>query len=976
MPIQNPIDAQSLIDNIDVVRYDPTRVKRVVLNQLDSIAKINPAHPFSLLLESACVIASAGALDALRSTRRPYAVLAQNMEELYHHMSDEDYVGRFAMPSKSKFIIGVQENELLNSMVLDTTTGYKKVVIPRNTFFTVNNTDFSLQYPIEIRQLLHGGIQIVYDVSVTSPLRILTTNTIKLMYRTDENLDKWIFFEVDVDQFSIETIETHVQSATDFSLDIDFPNKFYYARAYLEVNGRWIEINTTHSDLVYDAKKPTLVLKVTDNTLNVSMPQVYITTGLVNGPLRIDVYTTKGKLDMVLSEYTLAAYTATWQALDKNEVTKFTNPILNLRTILAYSLEPVSGGRDPLTFEQLRQNVIANALGPMKMPISDAQVEVALDDIGYQVIKKIDNVNSRVFHAAKLLPKPSAIAKPGTVLPKAISAASASIEMGFISMQGISTFPGVIDNNSIMTITPGAYYQIVNGRLRVLTSADLQRLKSLSLDKLASEITAGNYVFSPFHYVLDASNPTFFDTRPYYLDSPKTTSKSFLAINDTTLLNVATDLYNLEKTGTGYALTVTTVSDENFRELDDAKVFAQLSFTPYGEKDPAYLNGVLIKKDSDGERTFAFDLSTNFIVDSNDNLMLTKFKMYGNSVGQVGIPLEAPVDIIYAVSATMPTTWQRAKIDNDLAKTMLPIDIAAITKEQISLKFGDSLSSLWCRSKTLTGSVQYKKYDADIPATYSQDVYETYPDGTSVKIAPDGTPTMTLLHHKGDPVLNAEGGAVWLHRAGETFLDPATNAPVVLSQRDLIRQVEFFMLEGVYRFTTDDATLNYREELIAALVSWITNDLGDLRKRLLDQSRIYFYPKTTMGNIEVLTSANAIQTMDASQAFTVKLYVSKEVDSNTKVKANLEAATVDTIATELAKEEVCVSDITRALRAVYGSDVKDVSVTGLGGSANYDIVTVIDPTTRCGLRKRLTLSTDNSLVVEEDVTIQFITHEQ
>ena len=49
--------------------------------------------------------------------------------EVYNHMSDVDYIGRFASPSNTKFTI-VFGKELIESLVYDPVDGLRKLVIP------------------------------------------------------------------------------------------------------------------------------------------------------------------------------------------------------------------------------------------------------------------------------------------------------------------------------------------------------------------------------------------------------------------------------------------------------------------------------------------------------------------------------------------------------------------------------------------------------------------------------------------------------------------------------------------------------------------------------------------------------------------------------------------------------------------------------------------------------------------------------
>lgn len=95
----------SILDQIDAVRNDPTRIQQVVLNTVDAFRTgeleiPHPGNPFALLLEMAASVAAATSIRDTLALRAMYPILAQTQEDLYRHMADVDYLGRFATPSE------------------------------------------------------------------------------------------------------------------------------------------------------------------------------------------------------------------------------------------------------------------------------------------------------------------------------------------------------------------------------------------------------------------------------------------------------------------------------------------------------------------------------------------------------------------------------------------------------------------------------------------------------------------------------------------------------------------------------------------------------------------------------------------------------------------------------------------------------------------------------------------------------------
>jgi hypothetical protein len=345
----------------------------------------------------------------------------------------------------------------------------------------------------------------------------------------------------------------------------------------------------------------------------------------------VDLYQTKGAINVPLADYNSNAVTITWKTFDSTEVGNKYSAALPSMNVQGFSDEIVIGGKNEMDFETLRANVINNATGPIEQAITPARLVVQMQNAGYSVVKDVDNVTNRVFLATREMPSPDVVKVTNTAknTVKLLTAAAASIETLTASTEQLASLSTVRDNGESLTITPDTLYQIVDGVIHTVPETEIARLMLLSPDKRAQEVTDGNYLFTPFHYVLDTSNSAF-EIRPYYLDAPVAQSKVFVKQNDTTLMLAGTASYSLARTGDGYRLTVYTRSDDTFKAIPDNQVFAQLAYIPDGERDRAYVNGELIGKTSTGERVYTFDLSTTFNVDSNNNLDLTKFTMYNS----------------------------------------------------------------------------------------------------------------------------------------------------------------------------------------------------------------------------------------------------------------------------------------------------------------------------------------------------------
>ena len=963
---------QTLVERIGEYRYNPAGIQKVMVGMISEITGgkldiVDPTNPVVFCLEAAASGTAAFMVENKTLNRKQYPYSAQTAEDLYPHMSDKDYVDRFAVPANSKITFLFEKAELLERLVTDAATGIRKLVIPRNTYVTVAGVVFSLQYPIEIRQMAHGGLQVVYDVDQPSPLQTLSTNVIDWIIIKSDDGTEFVGFEVEVQQFSILSRSAPVNVATGFYLTLPFEDQYCYARVWVDNgDGSFTEMATTHTDATYDIRTPTAVLKVVDNTLAVKIPQIYLTTGLLNKSVRIDIYQTKGPLSMNLGNYTPQQFVAQYQALNPAEQDQYVAPLRAFRTSFIYSNNVINGGSNAMTFEQLRSRVIRNAIGSPSLPITNVQVESALERAGYTVVKNIDNITNRVFLAARPMPDPQAT--------ELITAAAAGIGTLAIKLLDAVQLGSVVDNGATITVKPDTIYRLKRGILEFVPTAEVDALKALPPDKMALAVTDGNYMYSPFHYVFDTTNNAF-AVRPYYLDDPQILTKSFLGENDTTLYQVNTGSYQIVRTVDGYKLRIQTSSSDDFKALQDSEVHVQLAFLPTGDVDRAYQTGTLVGKTDTGERLYEFDLKTNYHLGSDHELALLGFQMYDESERVVDVPLQTHFDLLYSTSVAIGSQWALSDIDALLGAFQLPPDTKAITHEQLNIRLGYFLEHLWARARSVVSENQYEKWAVDVPATYESDVYQKDPQTGAAFTIVNGELVYTLLHRAGDPVVDANGDPVYKFRKGDIKFD-AYGAPIVTAGRDMARQIDIFLLEGTYYFATNQVSIDYRSELVRTVVDWLTDDLPTMGDNLLEQTAIYYYPTTTLGSVDVMFSSGLTTTINAGQAFQVTLYVKAGVYANAALRATISRKTIETIGQALASRTISMSDIIDQLREQYKDDVISIDIKGLGGASNLNVVTMLDDARRLSIRKKLVARNDETLGLEEDVTVQFVRHER
>ena len=976
--MSSSVTVSSMLGNISNFAYNPAAIQRFAIATYGAIndgtvSIVDATNPFVFSLENASVNTSAFMQAAAALTRRQYPAAATTVSDLYLHMADTDFANIFALPSQANFTIMINEAQLLANLVYDANTNVSSLTIPRNSVFYASGVPFSIQYPINITQLQHGGLIITYDTSNVSPLQVLSTNAITYTTVMDDAYNKFITFSVPTQQFNIVELINNVNSTGGFTTKVPFTQQYYYCRVYCNNGGSaWTEIKTVYNQEVYDLTTATAVIAVKNSYVTVNIPVVYITTGAISGNVRIDVYETQGPLTQILGNYTLDNFTATFQALDKNDATAQVAAFTNISGITTYSTDTTTGGRNALSFSELQTRVINNSVGPRNLPITPSQIQTTLLDLGYTLVKNVDTITNRIYWATKPLPTPTS--------HNLVTPANASVLTLITTTSVANTYQGCVTHSSGSTITPRALFQVSNGVTSLVSKVAYSTLTALGLAELAYSVNIGNYFFTPFYYVLDTTDATTFAVRPYYLNAPIINSCSFVGTNSATALQVSVaGGYSILPTATGYQIQITTSSNSTYQDLADSQVFCQLAFKCSAQTGYSYMLGTqLARAGGTGERTYVFNISTNYDINSSDQIALTSFT---DATG-VGIPragLLQDISILFVTDNNVALSAPNTVIDSIVGTNQFNQTVICVTQQTLNVKFGYSLPTLWNSYRTIAGSVTYQKYPTDVPSVYSADVFYTDAATGADFTVVGGVLTYNIVHHANDPVLDTNGDPVYTHRAGDTIVDSnGIPVPVINYQTLLNRSMDLVVLDGIYQFANDPITTTYLSQIDTSLITTLTEDLSALGAEVLENTSIFYYPSLAKGTVSTIVDGSTVVNLEAAQSLKVILYVTNTVYNNSALLAQLQGSTIQVIGAYLgANETIAISALEDALSNTYGTDVLGISLSGLGGSANnYSVVTLTDSSSTLSINKVLAVQPNGQLAVVEDISIVFTVHSE
>ena len=951
--------------------HNPSLMLDIVYNELDRQLNVEgqggydvpiAGAPFPWALENATLLTCIGMDENEALLRRQYPHLAQTPEDLYHHMSDRDFLNRFSNPSMTTFTFIADREEILGKVVDIPDSRTKRLTIPRLTRFDVGGYSFMMQYPVHIDLMTHGGLQLTYGADKPSPIQTLTSNMVKWSIVTVDGND-YLMLEVPVHQMALDTHKETINEAVGFRSSYQFENQFFTARVFVKNNTLWEEITTTHSDQVYDHRRVTAVLTVVGNSLTVEIPSVYFTQGMVRGEIRIDIYNTQGEIDVDLSTFDVDQFQTTYNSIDDDS--RFTSPLKTFSNIQAFSRQRVTGGVDQLSFNLLRNQTIYNTVSEEEEAVTFNQLNAHLQRRGYRVVKSIDNVTDRQFVATRSLPSQS--------LPQHSGAIGSCMGVFQSKLEDLVDSSVVIDNNERITILPTSLYEYVNGKVVRVSDTTATNLNNLSVEARTNIINQRRFLFTPFHYVLDGTNGGF-DVRPYLLTHPKVEEQQFIDVNPSAEMQIGITRYNVVSTEYGYRLTILAKSGERYKLIDPENLAFQLSYLPQRERTWASINGELLSVDDD-EFTIGFDIETNFDVTDDDHLRTLNFSMFDDNQREFFTPLLGEFDITFIALNQDMRVYDPGPLDAMITRHLLPAntDRMVISRERLLIRLGQSLRGLWRRGRTILSPESYQRYTDNVQATYSETIYERDEDGQVIlKVNDDGTVDYrTVLHEAGDPVF-VNGEPRYLHLKGDLVLDDE-GKKILIEPRKLMREYTLFLMDGLYYFSTDQRVVDYRDSVPTFIAGLLENDLQVFESNLRERTDLFLHPTTTFGDVTVEANQDERRTIPLGQSMSVEYYLQPSSYNNTPLRTSLTEMTHRVISELLDQETISISGITSRLRAEAGSDIVEVKVTGLG-DGETPVVSIIDQSTRLALGKRAIVLPNMDISIQDDLDIIFLRH--
>lgn len=947
------LSIENELKNLSLYKYHPNGILNVSLNRLtdmlDGKVEItDPSNPFTYLLETSCLNTAFAIQEYTLLTRKLYPRLANNEEDLYLHMSDKDYLGRFSEPATANVLFNILFNDFKNKAHYDPIQKEYVLKLPRHLKLTVDKYIFTLMSAIIIRLTENGVIDIKFENQDFNNIFPVETNYINFNNYKVNHEETYLNFELKLPEVDIESIEIPIEKSKLFKNIITYnpSRKFYYFRAFYLKEGIWKEMTVTHTDQVYDIYEPTCIVKVLNesNQVEYYIPPVYINTDAIGTKVKFLVYTTNGSININFNDYNISDFSTEYNSIfPEIELDQYTQP-LQLISKVIYIKDEVIDGNNGVNFIDLKRNVIENSIGDRKLPITNKQLEFDSLQNNFKLIKDVDVLNKRVFLLECELPN-ATTRYPISKFNLDIIEYKTKVDDLIVGKNNIKRV-----NDRITLLPENTIFKLTSDGLYLLDEIEYNQLVSLSGLDLTTEVNNNKYVSLFYHYVLDTSNNET-KLRAYDISNPIIKQINFKEFNPTARVGINTTTTNLYKTTNGFTLDILcnlklyndSINEHNvkpyivYRDNEDSKFFLEGRLYTTTNNNPIY----------------RFELDSDYFIDSDNRIHISNFKDVNNSIANISLGLDSKLELIY-VSDIIPINYESSSLDEYIYNSYLTIGRCVVTLEELKVKFGDWLDRLYSQVHTSTSVIDYEVWNEDVPLRYKQNVYDDNNE---------------ILHMVNEIVYNDEGDIVYEYRIGDIKLDD-NGDPIKTDNSDLDRYLNLLFID--YKSTISNKTIikNYREYLKRYITEKVVENATKIQKQLLDNSEAFVVVPKNLSSIRVKTPIRYTY-IESTQSFRVNIYVNERVYTDIETRDSIVYTVISEIDDYLYRNNLLSkTELLNILYEKLKEFVNSLSIEKFT-ELNEEYIEILDSNARISLEKVLVAESDG-YNIQDNVIVNFL----
>ncbi|AXH70840.1 virion structural protein [Vibrio phage BONAISHI] len=913
----------------------------------------NANSPWIKLLECSATHAAASHNQSNVLLRKQYPKLAETFEDLYLHMSDDDFLGRFSTPNSNVVVwFAAPVSAIIEQAVLDPAIGLQKLTIPADTTYVVDNTTMFQHWPVDLIVSSDQRVTARYNLDFSTPVKTKTSNVIEY-YTATLNSVPYFFVAIECDQLLPKEDTSPVSVATGGLISVNYVDQFYYARVFSSTNGAtWTELKTTHTDQTFDPAVPTAVLTVRSGVLDVRIPEIYLTNGLVSGTIKVITMTTKGYTELALSTFDSSVWRARFN--DFNDLTQtWSSNLGKINDYVIFGRDTFKGGKGERTFEELKNIVVYNTLDK-PAPFTDDELRAELDADGFRVSKQKDTITQRTFVASSSLPAPTR--KSDLTSPIGMTNGDVIIDDARTDLTSVLK---KLENFTV--IRPKALFQSSGGVYSIVDDGTKSTIENYTVSERAEALNSQELYYTPFHYVMDSSEPIF-DVRAYWLQSPREYARSFVANNPSLGFLVSTSSVEASfdiDTDT-YKLVLTSEAPGNG---GDIKAVLNLTDAVTGDRWDMVAQGSTVDART---YTFTFNIQSWLDIDSDGFFTIEGFTGDDAEV-RPRISLDSTViDVVYVIDGN-----ETSSFDSKLARKALTETVTAISYEQLTMTWGKYLDKLYVKTRPLSEPPVYERYATDSIVTYEKDIFQTDDSGYVLAPNDDGDLEPVILYNAGDIMYEDDGVTPkYYHRAGDVVLDPISQLPKEIEPESIKREIRFLLLDAALLYSDTDEIVAYRDTIPDFIIDTNGNEIVEYNNRLLEETELFYEPIATRIASRVIVEQGRERIINAALKWAITVQLYEGSFNNDGIRENIKTSIRAVLAKLSENREISVSQVYDELEDLSTQDIRSIKVESPFGTNN--IATLTEDNSKWSIASVAVPLSTGQLDIQDDIDITWI----
>lgn len=995
--------------------------------------------PMFLMEKFSSVIADS-MLAAKQNIDVLYKLRAMSPEDLYKHMSNYDFIGVYSTPASFMITILMEKQYIVHN-AKSVNDNYLQIVIPENTSFTLGSYQFGIYYPIVIRiNKVTNSITAYYDDTKTNPLQTIDENSFNMR---EVKISGLTFLQIDIPVYQfIKTVTTEaVTPDAGFVKLYNYVDEFYALRVfnYNNTTADWDPLDVTLSETIYDINTPTVhfVVNQDNKQLQISIPPIYFTNGLLKTKMKIEIYTTKGELSV-----DVASIAATEVSVDfKITTTDIYSSILDKMEslVLAPTLATITGGTNGITLTELRSKVITNSFYKQVLT-SPSEIEAYFNDFGFTSSRLECNITDLIFLCHKQLTNSF-----GNVI-------GAGFISTFINNDTVTNSSLTIKENidGSITIMPNAIfkYDEINNICTPLSNSEYTTLNVKNNFNKILDYNSNIYTKQPYHVRLERSN-RYPIAYTYDLNQPTATSLMSLGENLDADVQVTIDAIAVTHDGlNGYNIRLMVNFIGNFT-TDDVTIY-------FYTKDVADVKvGAVATFDTDYDTKHIYNIhiDTNYSLFKNNTIYLTSLTTDSNQAG-CEIPLTFTGTFVTLIKSTsLETTALNPNIGYQVPSS-LKNTYTALSEQSAVLTLGTYMSCFYNNVDVSYKAIEYAKYDQDIYLRAEKDIYKTNPDGTPfytinpvtnlieyVKLYSVGeyikndveadevnnvidsgvvTSSTNLslidtsksftndqyrnyqIHITGGtgegqwrPIFGNTSQELLINRAWEILPDSTSTydivdyivqhyygniilingQPIITNARDLDYHIHMLHLDAKLDLVTNINYTNIMTYTRQVLLSYM-NIVTEASKQVIENTKLFFCPIKTIGVTKSYVGNNILYSHNLELTMKFKLYVQDYVLKDVSIQNNIYNNVLNIIDeyTSTSQDRIIGMDvIVSNIKENLSNYVINVDSLGFFDNTSLQTLKTTSTDTKPHLRQYLVLDEDGVISVARGLTLEYAT---